>query len=144
MTDGEVLQKLRRFLLILSLFLFSGALIELYLVEHTQDFIQWIPFVLSFAGLLVVILVLVRPARGPVLVLRIVMALVAFGSLLGIYEHITGNIEFEREVQPSSTTTQLLERGLRGGNPLLAPGVLAIAAVIAVSSTYKLNADQEG
>ena len=71
------------------------------------------------------------------------MALVAFGSLLGIYEHITGNIEFEREVQPNSTTTQLLERGLRGGNPLLAPGVLAIAALIAVSSTYKLIADGE-
>ena len=140
MTDGEVLQKLRRFLLILSLFLFIGALVELYLVEHTQDFIQWIPFVLSFAGILVVVLVLIRPARVSVLVLRIVMALVAFGSLLGIYEHITGNIEFEREVQPNSTTMQLFERGLRGGNPLLAPGVLAIAALIAVSSTYKLNA----
>jgi hypothetical protein len=137
MSAAEVLAQLRWFLLVLSILLFVGALIELWLVGHTEDLIQWLPFGLSIAGIVMVLWVLFRPARRSVRALRVCMVLIALGSLFGIYEHITGNIAFERELQPNASTTQLVAKGLQGGNPLLAPGVLAVAAVLALSATYR-------
>ncbi len=137
MNAAEVLRRLRRFLLLLSLALFIGALVELWLVEHTQDLIQWLAFALAGAGALATLLAMLRPGRASVRVLRVCMALVVLGSLFGVYEHIAGNIAFEREIQPNASTGRLVSRGLRGGNPLLAPGLLAVAAVLALSSTYR-------
>jgi hypothetical protein len=123
--------------------LFCGALVELWLVNHTEDLIQWIPFGLSIAGSLTVLLVLFRPGRVTVRLLRGCMVLVALGSLFGIYEHVEGNIAFAREIQPNSPTFGLVMSGLRGANPLLAPGILAVAAVLALSATYRDSVSQQ-
>ena len=134
---AEVLRRLRRFLLLLTISLFAGALVELWLVGHTEDVIQLVPFVLSVVGIVVSLLVLCRPASGTIQVMRIWMAVVVLGTLLGVYFHIEGNVLFHREVDPNATTSQLVWEGLGGGNPLLAPGILAIAALLAVAATYR-------
>jgi hypothetical protein len=139
MNSAEVLQRLRRFLLVLTIALFAGALIELWLVGHTEDVIQWIPFVLATAGSLVTLVALFHPSRAAVNVLRVCMVVVALGTILGIYLHMEGNIAFEREVDPAVSTSQAISRGLSGGNPLLAPGVLAVAAVLALAATYRYD-----
>jgi len=136
-TAAEVLRRLRRFLLVLALFLFAGALVELWLVAHTKEFVQWIAFVLAGAGVLASLLVLFSLNPATVRVLRVCMIVVALGSLFGIYQHISGNVAFAREIHPDSSTSQLFWRGLQGGNPLLAPGVLAVAALLALSATYR-------
>lgn len=136
-STAEVLLRLRKFLLLLTVSLFAGALVELWLVGHTEDVIQLVPFVLSVVGIVVSLLVFFRPSTGTVQVMRIWMAVVVLGTLLGIYFHIEGNVAFEREVDPQATTSKLFLQGLGGGNPLLAPGILAIAAVLAVAATYR-------
>jgi hypothetical protein len=137
MTAAEVLRRLRNFLLVLAIFLFVGALIELWLVGHTKEFVQWIAFALAGAGALASTLVLCRLSPISVRVLRVCMMIVALGSLFGMYQHISGNVAFAREIHPDSSTSQLFWRGLQGGNPLLAPGVLAVAALLALSATYR-------
>ena len=137
---AEVLRRLRRFLLLLAIMLFAGAVVELWLVGHTASWLQWIPFVLSALGTVVALIVLFNPTPATVRWLRLCMVVVVLGTLLGVYEHISGNVTLEREVNPSAATSRLLWRGVTGGNPLLAPGVLAIAAVLAVSATYKSDA----
>jgi hypothetical protein len=134
---SEVLRRLRKCLMVLSLLLFAGALIELWLVGHTVEFVQWVAFVLAGAGALVSLLVLFRLSHTTVRVLRVCMIVVTLGSLFGIYQHISGNVAFALEIHPDSSTSQLFWRGLQGGNPLLAPGVLAIAALLALSATYR-------
>jgi hypothetical protein len=136
---AEVLLRLRRFLLVLSVVLFGGALIELWLVGHTQDVLQWVPFGLCILGSVSVLLVLFRPGPGTVKALRICMALIALGTLLGIYLHVEGNVLFASEIQPNSATTDLILKGLAGANPLLAPGILAVAAVLSVAATYRYS-----
>ena len=136
-STAEILRRLRRFLLLLTVSLFAGALIELWLVGHTEDVIQLVPFVLSVVGIVVCLLVFFRPSTGTIQVMRIWMAVVVLGTLLGVYLHIEGNVAFEREVDPQATTSKLILQGLGGGNPLLAPGILAIAALIAVAATYR-------
>ena len=135
-TAAEILRRLRKFLLLLSLFLFGGALIELWLVGHTKELVQWIAFALAGAGAFTLLLVLFRLSPATVRILRVCMLVVALGSLFGMYEHFSGNVAFAREIQPDSTTSRLFWRGLQGGNPLLAPGVLAVAAILALSATY--------
>jgi len=137
MTAAEILSRLRRFLLLLSLFLFGGALVELSLVGHTKELVQWIAFALAGAGAFTLLLVLFRLSPATVRTLRVCMFLVVLGSMFGMYEHFSGNVAFAREIQPNSTMSRLFWRGLQGGNPLLAPGVLAVAAILGLSATYR-------
>jgi predicted CDP-diglyceride synthetase/phosphatidate cytidylyltransferase len=138
----EVLRRLRRFLLALSIVLFLGALTELWLVAHTQDVVQWLAFVFAIIGGVSALLVLLKLNGTTIRLMRVCMFVVLAGSLFGIYQHISGNIAFEREIRPNSSTNRLISRGLRGGNPLLAPGVLAVAAVLALGATHRAAIDR--
>jgi hypothetical protein len=136
-TAAAILRRLRKFLLLLAVALFAGALVELWLVGHTEDPIQLIPFVLAVVAIVVSLLVFFWRSSGTIQVMRIWMAVVVLGTLLGVYLHIEGNVAFGREVDPKATISQLMWEGLGGGNPLLAPGVLAIAALLAIAATYR-------
>jgi hypothetical protein len=137
MSAAIVLRRLRRFLLVFSALLFGGAVLELLLVEHTADFVQLIPFAQCGLGLVAVLAALWRPRRGPLLALRVCMGLVVLGSLFGVYEHVTNNMAFEREINPGASTGAVIRAGIKGANPLLAPGILAAAAVLALAATYR-------
>lgn len=128
--------RLRRFLLGLTAFIFIGTVIELWLSDHTQETLQWIPFILSALGFLAVGAVWFRPSRQTIRVLRGVMTLVALGSIAGIYFHLSGNFEFELEMRPGVATTDVIMEALKGADPLLAPGILALAALLAIAATY--------
>ena len=138
MTPEVTLSRLRRFLLALSAVLLGGAVAELWLVEHTEDPVQLLPFVLCALGAAAAVAALLRrPGRAMLWALRVVMLLVAAGSLLGVYLHVESNAQLERELNPGMTATQVVFGALGGANPLLAPGVLAVAAVLALAATYQ-------
>ena len=136
MSPTDILGRLRRFLLALSILLFCGTVVELLLVNHKEDFVQLIPFGLCGIGVITALVVLLRPKRTTVLALRVSMILVVCGSFFGIYEHLTNNIAFQREIKPNAPMADVLMSAIAGGNPLLAPGTLAIAAVLALAATY--------
>lgn len=136
MSPADTLFRLQRFLLVLSVLLLSGTVVELLLVNHKEDVVQLIPFFLCGLGAFAALLVLFRPRRATVLGLRLCMALVVCGSLFGIYEHFANNVAFQREISPSAPMRDVLVHAVAGGNPLLAPGTLAVAAVLALAATY--------
>ena len=137
MRPEVILARLRRFLLALSVMLLAGAVAELWFVEHTEDPVQLIPFVLCGLGGGAVAVALLWPARASLWALRAVMLLVAAGSLLGVYLHVESNAELERELNPGMAASRVWLGALGGANPLLAPGVLAVAAVLALAATYQ-------
>jgi len=137
MSPADILLRLRRFLLVFSVVLLGGALLELWLIEHTEDPVQFIPFVLCGLGMLAALAALLRPRRATLLTLRACMALVVFGTLLGIYLHVEGNLALQREISPNAAAGATLFAALGGANPLLAPGILAVAAVLALAATYR-------
>lgn len=136
MDTATVEQRLRIFLLRLAGFICAGTVVELLLSKHTETLTQLIPFVLCGLALIVLLAALLRPNRATLLALRGVMGLLIAGSLLGVYEHIENNIELELELRPGAATGALLLKALQGASPLLAPGILALAAVIAIAATY--------
>jgi hypothetical protein len=136
MTDSTVENRLRRLLLIISAFVFLGTPVELWLEDHTGETLQWIPFLLCAAGLIAAVAVLIRPQRMTILALRITMPIVAAGGLLGMGLHLLNNVAFEQEIRPSAAAGEALLAGLKGASPLLAPGILVLAAVVSLAATY--------
>src|SRR5215207_1683288 len=136
MPTTTVEQRLRTFLLWLAGSMCIGTTVELFLAKHYQDLFQLLPFVLCGVGLIGVVAVLRRPQRTRLLALRGVMGLLLLGSLLGIYEHLVNNFAFELDMRPSAVWSDIWFQALRGAAPLLAPGILAVAAVVALAATY--------
>lgn len=136
MLDAVVLLRLRSFLLTLSALLFIGTICELWLINHLETLVQLLPFALCGLGLAAVLVVLLRPQRATIRGLRAWMGLVALGSLFGSYEHIENNISFHKELHPHAPTAELVMGAIGGANPLLAPGILALAAMLALAATY--------
>lgn len=136
MNDATIVQRLRNFLFGLAAFMCAGTIVELLLAKHFDEPMQIVPFVLCAAGIVVVFLAWWRPSRGALQALRGVMALLVLGSLIGVYEHIESNLEVVREVQPTAAASTVLLKTLTGAAPMLAPGILALVALLAIAATY--------
>lgn len=136
MSAEQIIERLRRFLWIVAGLLCAGTLVELALIEHTEDPLQLLPFALCGIGLVAVLVAWFRPQRTSLWTLRIVMAFLIVGSLFGVYEHVAGNLAFALEIQPTATFSERVLEALGGANPLLAPGMLALAGVLALAATY--------
>ncbi len=135
MTDATLVGRYRRFLLAVAAALFAATPAELVLAEHYGDWKQWMPFALCALGLAAVGWVWRRPRRGSVNALRGTMLTVAVGSAVGVFLHLRANYLFERDIRPAASAGQVLWEALFGASPLLAPGILVLAAVLAWAAT---------
>ncbi len=136
MTAEVIERRLRRFLLIMVDLLCVGTIAELVLAKHYKATDQLIPFILCIIAFLSVLAVQLRPARGTIRVMRLVMIALVLGSLLGGYLHLSANYAFSIDIRPNATTVNALLTSLSGAAPLLAPGILALAGVLALAATY--------
>lgn len=128
--------RMRRFLLIIVECLCVGTVVELWLAKHIQETNQLIPFVLCGLGFASVLAVQWRPNRTTIRILQIVMVVVILGSLLGGYLHLEANIDFQTEMRPNQAAIDSFFAALMGAAPLLAPGMLGLAGVLALAATY--------
>jgi hypothetical protein len=136
MSAESVLVRMRMFLLWLAFALCVGTVVELWLTEHTETAVQWVPFVLCALGAILLLVAILRPRRSSVLALRAIMTVAALGGLFGTYQHLESNLEFAREVNVAQAEAAPLWAALTGANPPLAPGILGAMAVIALAATY--------
>lgn len=136
-------QRLRTALLLIAGWICMGTPVELLLSKHTKSSPQIIPFVLCGLGLAAVIAALLRPQRSVLLTLRATMSLLFIGSLIGVYQHLNANADFVFEMHPNAAISTVWLSILQGAAPLLAPGILALAAILAVLATYAHPALQQ-
>ncbi len=127
----------RRFLLATALVIYVGAAVELWLVEHVEGVYQWVPFGLAAIGAASALAFRASASRRTGGVLRASSAVVVAGSVWGVVLHVRGNLAFEREVHPDAPLWGALREAAGGVSPLLAPGTLALAAVLAAAATYR-------
>lgn len=137
MDHPKILQQLRAFLAGVAAFIFVGTIAELYLLEHYKEVQQWIPLVLSFIGLVELGIVWLKPSSGTLKLLRWTMVVVALASLYGMYLHFMGNFSFALEINPSLSSAEAIWPAIKGSNPLLAPGMLFVGALLGAASTYR-------
>lgn len=136
MPMGKVEGRLRVALLLIAGLICIGTPLELLLTEHYTEIPQLIPFGLCGLGLVALVAALIRPGRGVLRALRVAMTLLAGSGLLGIVLHLVNNYAFELEIRPGTAAADVLIPALKGANPLLAPGVLALAGLLAILATY--------
>lgn len=137
MIKKTVEDELRFYLLGLSALAFAGAIVELWLIEHYEEFVQIIPFILCGFGLILVLLTMRSKSKKMLKILRYTSLVIAAGGLFGIYEHLSGNIAFEMELHSDYTFWTAFWEGLGGATPLLAPGVLIFGGLLAILATWK-------
>lgn len=133
----DPLAKLRPLLLALLIFAITGTASELVLLEHYEDPWQWTPLVLLIAGLIITIVMAVRPGRRRVRVFQGSMILFIVAGLLGLFLHYRGNAEFELEMVPSLHGFQLFWEAIRGATPALAPGTMVQLGLLGLACTWR-------
>ena len=98
MIESSLVSRFRQWLLLLSTLATLMVPIELLFVEHYEHWQMYIPFVLSGLTLVGIALVAFWPNKKTLLLFRIVMSLLLLGSLLGVYFHLSGNLELTQEL----------------------------------------------
>lgn len=143
MAERTTEQRLRQFLLSVAAFIFIGTIFELILLEHTEEILQWIPFVVSSIGLGIIVVAWYIPKMIIFKILRWIMFGVTLSSFVGVYLHFSGNLAFTREINPSFTLAESLWPAMKGSYPLLAPGILFLAGILSLAATYQHPALEE-
>jgi len=137
MDSDHILANLRKFLLIIAAGIFVMTVTELFFLSHWQVTIQFLPFALSALGLITLAIAYFRPTHKTITTLRRSMLIIAACSLIGFYEHMANNYSFFLDIKPSATAWDLIKATFEGANPVLAPGILMLGAVVALMAIYK-------
>ena len=135
-STGSIESRLRLWLLLLVAAVYPGTVVELILEKHYDKLLQFIPFALCIAGFLTVAFVVIRAAPLTIWLMRGVMFVTMPVTLFGMWEHLDGNMDFQREIRPNAGMWEQLNNAIHGAAPLLAPGILALAAGVALIATY--------
>jgi hypothetical protein len=135
---------LRRLLLGLMLLGMLGLGAELLLLEHFENVWQWVPLVLLAVGFLLGAAVWMRPGRATLRAFRALSAVFVVAGALGMYLHLDGNVEFERESDSGLRGLPLVWEALRGATPALAPGALAQLGLLGLALAHRHPALRRG
>src|SRR5262245_10123581 len=136
-TERAPLSTVRRALLITLLVGLAGTGTELVLLGHIEGVSQFIPLVLIALGLIVGGWHAIAPSATSVKGLNLLMALCVVGGLVGVGLHYRGNLEFELEMYPEMSGTELIRKVATGATPVLAPGTMTLLGVIGLLHTYR-------
>ena len=135
--DSATLSLLRRLLLGLLLFSTIGVLTELYLLEHYAARWQWTPIYLLTIAPFVVGWALAKPSPASLRTLQVLMVVFVLAGVVGVYQHYTGNAEFELEIYEDKAGFELVWDSLRGAFPTLAPGTMTLLGLVGLASILR-------
>lgn len=136
-SQSTTVQAIRAILLATLVLGLVGTVIELFLLEHTEDAPQWIPIFLILAALIVLSWHALARDALTVRALQATMVAFIFAGMLGVILHYRGNIEFELELHPGSRGGGLFLEALMGATPTLAPGTMIQLGLIGLAYTFK-------
>ncbi len=128
---------MRRLILLLALIGIVATFAELLLIGHSKSPIQWLPFLMLGSAAASFALVILYPNALTLRILQLVMVIVALSSAIGVYEHFMGNLEFQHEIKPNLAGWSLIWKTLKGGVPLLAPGILFQVGLLGLLFSFR-------
>lgn len=137
MTTPDTLSLLRRGMLALLALGCVGALSELILLEHYEEWQQFVPLILLTLTIIVIIWHWTREERQSLRVLQALGILLVVAGSIGVVLHFLGNLEAEEEINPGTVGIALLREVLRGDAPTLAPGTLVQFGLLALLYAYR-------
>jgi hypothetical protein len=130
-------QILRRILLATLLLGLFGLEAELLLLEHFDGVSQWLPLILMALSLIALGWYGASKGRASMRAVQGTLALCLVLGVVGVVLHISGNMEFERELSPGMTGFALFKAALMGATPVLAPGAMIQLGLIGLAWTFR-------
>jgi len=137
MTTVDMLSLLRRGLLVLLAIGATGLIAELVLLEHYEDRPQFIPFGLLCLTLAVTAWHWWDGRKRSLRLFQAVMLLLVIAGPVGMFLHVKGNYEAEREFNPAVLGLDLWLEVIRGEAPMLAPGTLVQFGLLGLLYAYR-------
>lgn len=128
---------LRKILLGITWLGIVGLSVELVFIEHWEKRWQPIPLALLGMAMLASIAVTWWPTDMSLRVFRIVMAMCVLAAPFGIWQHYSGNVEFELERRRELHGMPLIWKSLHGATPVLAPGALTQLGLLGLAFTFR-------
>lgn len=112
------------------LFMLIGTGVELYLINHYEDYLQLIPLILIGLSLGIIVTLFFERSHFVMLTAKILLLLVALSGFYGVFLHLKANFEFEKEMKATESSWNLMVESLSGALPALAPLSMVILALI--------------
>jgi hypothetical protein len=115
----------------------TGTAVELLLLEHTEELVQWVPLAAIATSLALLATHGLARHRVTVRAFQGVMMLFLAAGAAGVVLHYRGNLEFARERDPEIAGGDLFRRVIKGATPVLAPGTMALLGSIGLLYAYR-------
>ena len=128
---------LRRGLLLIFVLGTIGLGIELLLLGHFEEWRQQVPLVLLVLGLILLAVRILYRSAVILRLFRLTMLAFVLAGMVGLWFHLSANVEFELEMYPTMSGLELLFKALGGAMPALAPGALVQLGLIGFLYTYQ-------
>jgi hypothetical protein len=115
----------------------AGTALELLLIGHDEDLLQFVPLVLIGLGLAAIVWHVLSESPTSRRVLGVTMvALIASGAL-GVVLHYRASVEFQRDVDPSIQGVSLIMKAMQSkAPPALAPAAMVWFGLLGLVCTY--------
>ena len=133
----STLEVLRRWLLIALVIGLIGTQAELLLLKHIDGVWQLVPVALIAVSLIAIGWYALVKSPTSIRVLQLVMVLFLVSGGTGTIQHFRGNVEHERESDPSLSGVDLYKRAMMGSTPALAPGTMIQLGLIGLLFTFR-------
>ena len=136
--EAPGLRIMRRLILLLLTVAMIGTAVDLMLLDHHEDFWQMVPLGVIALGVVSVMLSTVKGGVGPVMLMRVTMALFVCAGFVGMGLHYIGNNEFQLEMDPSLHGWSLFVKSITSkAPPALAPAAMIQMGLLGLLYTYK-------
>ena len=143
-SESETLASIRTLLLAALAIGVVGTSGELILLRHIDNAAQWIPLVFLVGSVPVLVWHARSPGVASVRTLQTLMlAFIALG-VVGIGLHYDGNVEFQRELNPSERGWTFVRKTVAGAPPVLAPGSMGLLGLVGLAHAYRHPATDGG
>ena len=135
--ESETLASIRTLLLAALAVGVIGTTGELILLRHIDKPAQWIPVVCLVAAVPVLIWHASSPGVASVRTLQALMLAFIGLGVVGVGLHYDGNVEFERELNPSERGWTFVRKTVAGATPVLAPGSMVLLGLVGLAHAYR-------
>jgi len=114
-----------------------GTVIELVLLGHYEEPLQFVPLVLIAAALPALWWEFSRRDLASRRAMQVLMVLFVVAGFLGFAAHFHGSAEYQLELNPDMSNGELLEKILRAkAPPLLAPGMMLQLGLLGLAYVF--------
>lgn len=135
-TPSTKLDTIRRLLLALLAFGMIGTSLELFLMDHYEDWQQVLPFGVMGLSLLTLLWFGATHSRTAIRAFRLSLVLLIAAGATGAILHYRANMEFQLEMDPTLGGMALLLKVMHAkAPPALAPGNMALLGLMGLIST---------